>query len=100
MIYEGKKIIKHRDFENTSSNKYDLDFVSENELKEVITKVRFGLDTVIYWEEHVDIYFPFKYDSKKTKVILTESLAIILIEDVDRFTTIMEDFYEKLNTQL
>ena len=95
MIYKGKRIAKVKDWD---IEKGDIGYVKDSDLPHVINNTSFLLSEVIVWEEFVGDdgmngeYFKGNRNSKFIKVYFKYSEPFIIIETMDKFDLIMEQY--------
>lgn len=91
-IYVGLQINKYT-LPEAGTDKGDMDYVPRNDRPERITRVAFNLKDVVTWNEAVDEFYT--YFDKRPKVIIemrNGANDVILIENFNNFTFIMEAF--------
>ncbi len=95
MIYKGTRIYRFTDGE---IEKGDIEFIPLAERPEIEVPVRFMYSDVIEWEVYSNPQHPFKQKKQVLCVDLKQASSLILIiENLDRFDKLMEDFKQGFN---
>lgn len=90
--YTGRRIFRTRNPDFSNAEFGDVNFESEGDMPELISKVRFLLSDVIMWEEEKDLYFPFKKAENTLWVRFKNAPSIIIVESIDYFDALMDDY--------